>query len=151
MLNALDLHRAAQALHTRGIPFAPVLLRRLTQVLYGCYIGLEAEIGEGTELAYSGLAVVIHPEARIGRGVLVGPHVTIGGRSLLSKGVPVIGDDVMIGPGACLLGPIRVGDGAHIGANSVVTRDVPARVLVAGAPARVIRSLGPAAAAPPPR
>jgi len=137
MLNALDLHRMAQRLHRSGMTLAPRVLRRLIQLLYGSYIGTEAEIGEGTELAYGGLGVVIHPASRLGRNVLVGPRVTIGGRSL-SKGAPVIEDDVKIGAGACLLGDIRGGRGALVGANAVVTHDVPANAVVAGVPAREI-------------
>lgn len=137
MLNALDVHRAARALNRYKVPWAPRVLRKVGQLVFGSYIGLEAEIGEGTELAYGGMGIVIHPASRIGRRVLVGPHVTIGGRSL-SRGAPVIEDDVKIGAGACLLGDIRVGEGALIGANAVVTRDVPARAVVAGVPAREI-------------
>ncbi|HEY3447939.1 MAG TPA: serine acetyltransferase [Myxococcales bacterium] len=137
MLNALDLHRMAQRLQRAGLTVAPRALRKLIQFLYGSYIGTEAEIGEGTELAYGGLGIVIHPASRLGRNVLVGPRVTIGGRSL-SKGAPVIEDDVKIGAGACLLGDIRVGHGALIGANAVVTHDVPPNAVVAGVPAREI-------------
>lgn len=137
MLNALDLHRAAQRLQRAGVPVAPRVLCKLIHYLHGSYIGTEAEIGEGTELAYGGLGIVIHPASRIGRNVLVGPHVTVGGRSL-SKGAPVIEDDVKIGAGACLLGDIRIGQGALIGANAVVTHDVPANAVVAGVPAREI-------------
>ncbi|MBI5546722.1 MAG: serine acetyltransferase [Deltaproteobacteria bacterium] len=137
MLNALELHWLAQRLQRSGVPLAPRVLRKLIQILFNSYIGTEAEIGEGTELAYGGLGIVIHPASRLGRNVLVGPHVTVGGRSL-SKGAPVIEDDVKIGAGACLLGDIRVGHGALIGANAVVTRDVPANTVVAGVPAREI-------------
>lgn len=137
MLNALDLHRAAHLLDVWKVPLAPRVLRKMIQFLYGSYIGTSAEIGSGTELAYGGLGIVIHPAAKIGRNVLVGPHVTIGGRSN-SKGAPVIADDVKIGAGACILGDIRIGKGALIGANAVVTHDVPASAVVAGVPAREI-------------
>ncbi len=137
MLNALDLHRLAQALQTRRVPMAPRLLRKLIQLTSSSYIGTGAQIGEGTELAYGGLGIIIHPASRIGRNVLVGPHVTIGGRSN-SKGAPIIEDGVKIGAGACLLGDIRVGEGAQIGANAVVTRDVAPYTVVAGVPAREI-------------
>jgi serine O-acetyltransferase len=106
MFSALSLHRIAHRLHHAGVPLAPRALRRLTQLIFGSYIGTEAEIGEGTELAYGGLGIVIHPSARLGRHVLVGPHVTLGGRSF-SQGAPIIEDDVKIGAGACLLGDIR--------------------------------------------
>lgn len=137
MLNALDLHRAAHRLDRVRVPLVPRVLRKLIQFLYGTYIGTSVEIGPGTELAYGGLGIVIHPAARIGRDVLVGPHVTIGGRSH-SRGAPIIGDGVKIGAGACLLGDIRIGDGALIGANAVVMHDVAAGAVVAGVPAREV-------------
>ncbi len=117
---------------------APRLLRRLTLYLHSSFVPFEAEIGEGTELGYGGMGVVIHPDARIGRGVFIAPQVTIGGRSGL-PGVPSIGDDVLIGTGAKVLGPIRIGARSVIGANAVVVRDVPEGAVVAGAPARQLR------------
>ncbi len=137
MFSALDIHRVAHALHRHKVPIAPQVLRKLAQFFYGSYIGAAAQIGSGTELAYGGLGIVIHPSSRIGRNVLVGPHVTIGGRSS-SSGAPIIEDDVKIGAGACVLGDIRIGSGALIGANAVVIHDVPARTVVAGVPAREI-------------
>ena len=90
-------------------------------------------------LGYSGLGSVIHQRAVIGDNVMIGSHATIGGRSHFED-VPVIDDDVFIGAGACVLGPVRVGRGAVIGANAVVIEDVPARSVVAGVPAKVIRT-----------
>ena len=137
MLNALEIHRIAQLAHRRGVPLLPRLLRKVILLTSGSYLGTGAEIGDGTELAYGGLGIVIHPAAKIGRGVVVGPHVTIGGRST-SKGAPVIEDGVKIGAGACVLGDIRIGEGAQIGANAVVIHDVAAYTVVAGVPAREI-------------
>lgn len=137
MLNALELHRIAQFAHRHRLPLVPRLLRKMIQLTSSSYLGTGAQIGPGTELAYGGLGIVIHPAARLGREVLVGPHVTIGGRSN-SKGAPVIEDGVKIGAGACLLGDIRVGEGAQIGANAVVTHDVAPYTVVAGVPAREI-------------
>ena len=148
MFNALEIHRIAQRLHRSGFTWAPRALGKLIQILYGSYIGVEAQIGEGTELAYGGLGIVIHPASRLGRNVLVGPHVTVGGRSL-SRGAPVIDDDVKIGAGACLLGDIHIGRGALIGANAVVTRDVLPHAVVAGVPAREIGRSRPGPAREP--
>jgi serine O-acetyltransferase len=135
MINALTAHRIAQKLHYANVPIAPRIIRKLSQLLFSSYVGLQAEIGEGTELAYGGLGIVIHPAAKLGRNVLVGPHVIVGGRSE-SKGAPIIEDDVKIGAGACILGDIRIGRGALVGANAVVTHDVPAGAVVTGVPAR---------------
>lgn len=137
MLNALQLHRAANLLDRAGIPVAPALLKRISGVLFGTCIGTGAQIGEGTVLTFGGMGVVIHGTARLGRGVMLGPNVVIGCRSR-SRGAPVIEDEVKIGAGACVLGDVRVGRGACIGANSVVVEDVPAGATVVGVPARRI-------------
>ena len=138
-MNALDLQRMAHRLHKQGIPMVPDLIRRTIQVLFSSVLPPELEIGEGTQLGYGGLGVVIHGEARIGRKCLIAQHVTIGGRSG-STGAPVIGDGVMIAAGAKVLGPIRVGSGAIVGANAVVLKDVGQGEVVGGIPARPLRA-----------
>jgi serine O-acetyltransferase len=138
VLDAMDFYRMARAMHLRGVPLLPRILRRATLYLHSSFVPYEAQIGEGTELGYGGLGVVIHPGARIGRRVFIGPHVVIGGRSQ-KEGAPRIDDDVLIGAGAKVLGPIHVARSAVIGANSVVLDDVPEGAVVAGAPAHQIR------------
>lgn len=90
--------------------------------------------GPGVSIAHHG-TLVVNSRARIGAGCRLHPTVTIG---ISNGGVPCIGEAVYIGPGAVLYGAITVGDGAVIGANSVVNRDVPPGVTVAGSPAKVI-------------
>ena len=65
MINALTAHRIAQKLHYANVPLAPRIIRKLSQLLFSSYVGLQAEIGEGTELAYGGLGIVIHPAAKL--------------------------------------------------------------------------------------
>lgn len=77
--------------------------------------------------------IVIHPGVRLGRGVAIMHQVTIGQRDPLDLDVPVLGDGVFCGAGSKILGGIIVGDGAMIGANAVVSRDVPAGARVVGA------------------
>ena len=137
MFEAMQIHRAARWLHTRGVPLAPKLLRKVVQVLHGSWLPPEADIGEGTELGYGGMGVVIHAAAKIGKNCFLSPQVTIGGRSGL-EGAPVLEDGVVVGSGAKILGPIRIGAGAQIGANAVVIHDVRAGATVAGVPAREI-------------
>jgi serine O-acetyltransferase len=134
LLDALEIHRLAQLARRNGIPFVPRLLRKFIQITASAYLGTEASFGPDCELAYGGLGIVVHPKSRIGARVRIGPHVTIGGRSN-SKGAPIIEDDVQIGAGACLLGDIRIGKAAQIGANAVVIHDVPANTAVVGVPA----------------
>jgi serine O-acetyltransferase len=77
--------------------------------------------------------IVVHSRAQIGRGVTIMHQVTLGERSPAGKGgIPTIGDDVFIGAGAKILGDVSVGHGAVIGANAVVTRDVPPGCTVVG-------------------
>ncbi len=77
--------------------------------------------------------IVVHPDVRLGENVVVMHQVTIGQLEPADVGVPVIGDDVFLGAGAKVLGAIQVGAGARIGANAVVTRDVPPGATVVGA------------------
>lgn len=142
-MNALDLQRIAHRLHQMGVPAVPDLIRRTIQVLFSSVLPADLEIGEGTQLGYGGLGVVIHPDARIGRKCLIAQHVTIGGRSG-ATGAPVIGDGVMVAAGAKILGPIRIGHGAIVGANAVVLHDVDPGQVVGGVPARPLRASGAA-------
>jgi serine O-acetyltransferase len=149
-LDALALHRAAKELHRRGVPLLPRVLRKLIFYLHSSALPLEVEIGEGTQLGYGGLGVVIHPQAKIGENCLISQQVTIGGRSGM-QGAPKIGNYVRIGAGAKILGPITIGDFASVGANAVVLKDVGPGRVVAGVPARELRrkrtsrrSIGPA-------
>jgi serine O-acetyltransferase len=138
-MSAITLYRLERWLYVRGVPVLPRVIYYLIFLLFNSAIPAEAEIGPGTQFGYGGMGVVLHKRARLGSGVMVGPQVTVGGRSNLWN-VPVIEDDVYIGTGAKVLGPIRVGRGAVIGANAVVIEDVPAGSAVAGVPARVVRS-----------
>jgi len=138
VLDAITFYRAAQSFQNFHVPFIPWALEKLTLLIFRCVIPRRCTIGEGTELGYGGIAVVIHERAHIGRRVMISPCVTIGGRSGKVE-VPVIEDDVFIGSGAKILGDVRIGRGAQIGANAVVLHSVPAGAVVAGVPARIIR------------
>jgi len=115
------------------------LFRRCRNV-YGVEIPWSAKVGRNVVVEHQG-GIVVHGDATIGDGCTIRQGVTIGNRSIEAPfDVPVIGRDVNIGAGAVIVGPIRLGDGCAIGANSVVLHDVPAGVTVAGAPARPISS-----------
>jgi serine O-acetyltransferase len=137
MLDALTFQRTAHLLHIRRHKVAARVVTRLARHLFGTYLAPETEIGAGTELGYGGIGIVIHKDAKLGRDVLVSPGVVIGGRSGL-PGAPDIADRVKIGAGAKVLGPIKIGEGAFIGANAVVIHDVAAGDVVVGIPARPI-------------
>ena len=137
-MNALSLYRVGRWCYQHRIPVIPRLIYNAICILYNAAIPMSAEIGEGTELAYGGMGVVLHERCKIGKFVTVGHQVTVGGRSR-RWGVPVIDDHCVIGAGAKLLGPISVGAESVIGANAVVLDDVPPRTVFAGAPAKMVR------------
>jgi serine O-acetyltransferase len=141
MLDALSFYRVAHRLHRAGFRRIAQALTKASRIAFSAHVPAGATIGEGCELGYGGLGVIIHSDAVIGNEVLISPGVVIGGRSEL-KGVPVIEDGVKIGCGAKVLGPIRVGRGANIGANAVVVHDVAAGDTVVGIPARSLQRGG---------
>ena len=134
----LTIHAVAHWLWKRRVPLLPRLLSLTNRLVFATQLPAETQLGRGVKLNYSGLGTVIHPRAVIGNYVEIGPGVVIGGRSHIYE-VPVIEDLVEIGVGAKVLGPIRVGRGAVIGANAVVLHDVPPGAVVVGIPARVLR------------
>ena len=121
--------------------FAPV--SRLRVIRLGELLGFTVPLhvtAPGFSIAHPG-TVTISALAVVGRGCRIHTDVCIGE---LKGAAPVIGDDVWIGPGAKIFGPITVGDGVAIGANAVVNSDVPAGVTVAGIPARIVSDSGSA-------
>jgi serine O-acetyltransferase len=133
----LTLYRIAHCLHRWRVPLLPRCLYVVNRMLFSLVLPPSAVLGRNVVLGYRGLGIVVHRDAVIGDNVTIGQHATIGGRSGFSA-VPCIGNDVLIGAGACVLGPVRIGDGASIGANAVVLADVPAGALAVGVPARII-------------
>jgi serine O-acetyltransferase len=137
-VRATALFRLASWFKKQHIPFFPGLLQRLNYVLFGLEIPSGADIGGGLYIAHP-IGTVIMPR-RIGRNCSIIAAVTIGMRS--EWAFPDIGDNVFIGAGARVLGGIRVGNGAVVGANAVVIHDVPDGATVVGIPSRVIRLRG---------
>ena len=138
-LHAIFFHRIAHGIHKAGIPLLPRLISQISRFLTGIEIHPGAKIGEGIFIDH-GMGVVIGETAEIGKNVIIYHEVTLGGTSLCAvKRHPTIGDEVMIGAGAKLFGPITVGSNSQIGGSSVVTKDVPANSVVVGNPARVVK------------
>jgi serine O-acetyltransferase len=141
-VQALLSHRIAHALHQSGVPIAPRFLANLTKVITGVEIHPAAQIGEALFIDH-GAGVVIGETAEIGDNVTLYQGVTLGGTGFEGgKRHPTVGDDVVVGSGAKLLGPVAVGDRAKIGANSVVVHDVPPDSTVVGNPGHPVRVNG---------
>jgi serine O-acetyltransferase len=115
----------------------------------GILLNREARIGKEFHLVHAG-NIKIHPNAIIGDRVGIMQDVTIGEQGFGRDGAPVIGNDVFIGAGAKILGPITIGDRARIAANSLVVTDVPADSTAIGVPAKIMRYTGRPASMPPP-
>lgn len=138
-MDAVSLYRVGNWAFRRGIPVLPRVTEIAVFLLFNTVLPASAQIGADTRLGYRGIGVVIHSRSIVGDNVMIGPNVTIGGRSR-SDGVPVIGDNVYIGAGAKVLGDVTVGAGAVIGANAVVIKDVEPKSVVAGVPAKVVKT-----------
>lgn len=132
-------YRLSNWLWRHNVPFLPKLIYYLQYLLFNCSVPASCELGKGTKFGYGGMAVIIHARAKLGKNCVIGSCVTVGGKSGWYE-VPVIGDNVQISSGAKILGPIRIGNNVIIGANSVVTKDVPDNCVVAGVPAKIIAS-----------
>jgi serine O-acetyltransferase len=141
-IHALLAHRVAHALHVAGVPVLPRLISMLSRALTGIEIHPAARIGEGLFIDH-GAGVVIGETAEIGDDVTLYQGVTLGGTGFATgKRHPTVQDNVTIGSGAKLLGPITIGHGAKIGANSVVITDVPPNCTVVGNPGHPVRVEG---------
>jgi serine O-acetyltransferase len=141
-VQALLAHRAAHAMHEAGVPMAPMMIAYLSRGLTGVEIHPGARIG-GDFFIDHGSGVVIGETAEIGERVTLYQGVTLGGTGFQrGKRHPTVGDNVTVGSGAKLLGPITVGHGAKVGANTVVVEDVPARSTVVGNPGHPVRVEG---------
>jgi serine O-acetyltransferase len=138
-VQALLAHRFAHALDEAGVPLAPRLLAYLTRAVTGVEIHPAAKIGREFFIDH-GSGVVIGETAEIGERVTLYQGVTLGGTGFQrGKRHPTLGDNVTVGSGAKLLGPIAVGDGAKIGANTVVVEDVPPYATVVGNPGHPVK------------
>ena len=141
-VQALLAHRLAHALLGAGVPVLPRALAYLTRAVTGVEIHPAARIGREFFIDH-GSGVVIGETAEIGRRVTLYQGVTLGGTGFQrGKRHPTLGDNVTVGSGAKLLGPIAVGDGAKIGANTVVIEDVPPQATVVGNPGHQVRVEG---------
>jgi len=140
--HALLAYRVAHRLHLWGIPLLPRMVSQFARWLTGIEIHPAATIGTGFFIDH-GMGVVVGETAEIGDYVTLFQGVTLGGTGKEhGKRHPTIGNHVVIGAGAKILGGIRVGDNVKIGANSVVLKSIPSNSTVIGVPARIIKAEG---------
>src|SRR5947209_20443907 len=136
-VHALAFHRLAHAIWRRGWRIPARFLSQVARFLTGIEIHPAAKIGSGLFIDH-GMGVVIGETTEIGENVTLLQGVTLGGTSLRrEKRHPTLGDNVVVGAGAKIIGAFKIGDGSRIGAGSVVVREVPPNSVVVGVPGRV--------------
>ena len=141
--HARQFHRLAHTLFRWHIPILPRLISHISRFLTGIEIHPGARIGEGVFIDH-GMGVVIGETSEIGDNVTLYQGVTLGGTShLRAKRHPTLGNHVVVGTGAQLIGAITIGDNAKVGAGSVVVTSVPANATVVGVPGRVVEVRNP--------
>lgn len=141
-LQAIAFHRLAHGLYCLGIPFIPRLISHIARFLTGIEIHPGAVIGQGVFIDH-GMGVVIGETAIIGDYCLIYQGVTLGGTGKESgKRHPTLGENVVVGGGAKVLGNIVIGNNVRVGAGSVVLRDVPSNCTVVGIPGRIVYRSG---------
>jgi serine O-acetyltransferase len=141
-VHAVLAHRLAHALHGAAVPVVPRAIAAVARSATGIEIHPAASIGHGFFIDH-GMGVVIGETAEIGDNVTLYQGVTLGGTGFQTgKRHPTVQDNVTIGSGAKLLGPITVGHGSKIGANTVVVHDVPVNSTVVGNPGHPVRVEG---------
>jgi len=130
-------YRLTHWLAKKRIPLIGVIIQRFVEVWTGVSISPQTRIGPGLSIYHFG-GVIINQDAVLGAHCTLHHDVTIGNKNPGGPS-PTLGDNVMIGAGARLLGGIQIGDNAQIGANAVVLTDVPANAVAVGIPAKIIK------------
>jgi len=141
-LQAVILHRLSHRLYRIGIPFIPRILSHLGRFFTGIEIHPGAQLGNGVFIDH-GMGVVIGETAILGDYCLIYQGVTLGGTGKdTGKRHPTLGENVVVGAGAKVLGNLSIGNNVRIGAGSVVLRDVPSECTVVGIPGRIVYRSG---------
>jgi len=141
-LHAIIAYRLAHVFYLAKIPFLPRFISQVTKFFTGIEIHPGASIGKGLFIDH-GMGVVIGETSIVGDNVTLFQGVTLGGTGKeKGKRHPTLGNNIVVGTGAKVLGNIKVGDGVMIGANAVVVKDIPADSTVVGVPGRVVKKEG---------
>ncbi|MBV1820033.1 serine O-acetyltransferase EpsC [Clostridium cochlearium] len=138
-IHAVINHRIAHFFYKRKMFFIARLISQISRFITGIEIHPGAQIGKGLFIDH-GMGVVIGETAEVGDNVTIYHGVTLGGTGKdKGKRHPTVGNNVIIGSGAKVLGPIKIGNNAKVGANSVVLKEVPENTTAVGAPARIVQ------------
>ena len=141
-VHAVIYHRIAHFFYKHNLKFLARLVSQWSRFWTGIEIHPGAKIGRRLVIDH-GMGIVIGETAEIGDDCLIYQGVTLGGTGVMQgKRHPTLGNNVMIGSGAKVLGPIKIGDNARVAANSVVLREVPENSTVVGIPGRIVRING---------
>lgn len=138
-LGPVMIYRCSHYLKLRKFNRLSRLLDYLNRFIFGCWVPGSIAIGRDLVLGYWGMSIVVHSDCKLGDRIHIDQCVTIGGNGV-ELGVPELGSDVYIGAGAKILGSITIGDNCIVAANAVVLKNVPEGSIVAGVPARVIKT-----------
>ena len=135
------LYKISNWLYLRKVLFLPKIITLFIRIIFSGWIPASAKIGKHCKFGKGGLGIVIHEQAEIGDCCIISHNVTIAGASKKERNkLPRIGNSVRIGAAAVILGDVDIGDEVIIAASAVVIRDVPSQSIVAGNPAKVIKS-----------
>ncbi len=141
-VHALMAYRVAHKMHENGHPFAARAVSQAARFVTGIEIHPAAKIGKGLMIDH-GMGVVIGETAEIGDHCTLYQGVTLGGTGKdLGKRHPTLGNNVMVGAGAKVLGPFRIGDNTKIAANAVVLSEIPDNCTAVGIPAKIVKKEG---------
>ena len=135
-MNIVKLQKISNLLYRKGLVVFAKCIQKYIRVFYSCYLPYTCILGENTRLYHGGLGVTIHENSVIGKNCHIYTCVTLGGTNNRYTQI-VVGNNVMIGTGAKIIGSVQIGDNVVIAANSVVLENIPKDCLVAGVPSRI--------------
>lgn len=137
---AIFIYRLFSYLESHGFWTLPIRfpIEKLVEIFCGISLPASAKIGPGLRIHHFG-GIVIHDTTEIGKNATIYHNVTIGVKTDDGKKAAIIGDNVYIGTGAVILGPLKIGNNVRIGANSVVLKDMPDNSTAVGNPAKIIQ------------
>jgi serine O-acetyltransferase len=135
-MKLIQFYRFYRLLHLKKMYLFSKVVYGLSFYLFNSSVPPKVRIGKGTVFSYGGIGLVIHSDTVIGDNCVIGQGITIGGRSKHTT-APKIGNNVYLGAGCRILGPIEIGDNVIVGPNAVVIKSIPSNCIAVGVPAVV--------------